>query len=154
MRNFLLLFLFCVGLMCADSDIKKAVFDLTTSNLLTFESRLVKGVAFNNSNYQSTFKELDILVVIHGDAYKFFVKDLSKTKLKVDEETLKKVKELHERLFSLVKTYNVKFMMCGVGMKSREISKENILDFIEVTPSAMIGLIDAQNDGYAYIPIH
>lgn len=154
MKKLLLILLVFLGLLGADGDAKKAVFDLTTSDLVKFEGRLIKGVAFNNAHYQTNFKELNIIVIIHGDAYKFFVKDLSKTKCKEDKELKTKAEELHKRLASLAKTYNVKFLMCAVGMKTREISKDNILGFVETTPSAMIGLIDAQNDGYAYIPIN
>lgn len=150
-KLFLVLVLF-LGLLKADGDVKKAVFDLTTSDLTTFE-RMIKAVAFSNSHYQTTFKELDIIVIVHGGAYKFFVQDISKTKCKEDKKLQAKAKEIHERLASLVKTYSVKFLMCGVGMKARNIAKENVLEFVEVVPSAMVGLIDAQNDGYAFVPI-
>lgn len=154
MKKLFLVLVVLVGLAVADGDVKKAVFDLTTSDIVRFEGRLIKGVAFNNAHYQTNFKELDIIVVIHGGAYKFFVKDLSKTKCKADKELQAKAADIHQRLASLAKTYSVKFLMCGAGMKSKEISKDNILDFVEVTPSAIVGLIDAQNDGYAYIPIN
>ncbi|ABB43537.1 conserved hypothetical protein [Sulfurimonas denitrificans DSM 1251] len=154
MKKLFLILVVLLGLARADSDVKKAVFDLTTPDIARFETRLIKGVAFNNAHYQTNFKELDIVVIIHGDAYKFFVKDLSKTECKKDKELEPKAKDIHQRLSSLVKTYNVKFLMCGAGMKARNISKENVLEFVEVTPSAIVGLIDAQNDGYAYIPIN
>lgn len=153
MKKFVLVLVLFLGLLKADSDVKKAVFDLTTSDLTTIEKRLIKGVAFNNAHYQTAFKELDIVVIIHGGAYKFFVKDISKTKCKEDKKLQAKAKEIHERLASLVKMYSVKFLMCGVGMKARNIAKENVLEFVEVIPSAMVGLIDAQNDGYAFVPI-
>ncbi|TKI71067.1 hypothetical protein FCU45_01410 [Sulfurimonas crateris] len=153
MKKLLLVLVLFLGLLKADGDVKKAVFDLTTSDLRTFENRMIKAVAFNNSHYQTTFKELDIIVIVHGGAYKFFVKDISKTKCKEDKKLQAKAKEIHERLASLVKTYSVKFLMCGVGMKAKNIEKENVLEFVEVIPSAMVGLIDAQNDGYAFIPI-
>ncbi|MDO9267141.1 MAG: DsrE family protein [Sulfurimonas sp.] len=153
MKRFIVVLIVFLGLVRADGDMKKAVFDLTTSDLTTFENRMIKAVAFNNSHYQTTFKELDIIVIVHGGAYKFFVKDISKTKCKEDKKLQAKAKEIHERLASLVKTYSVKFLMCGVGMKARNIAKENVLEFVEVVPSAMVGLIDAQNDGYAFVPI-
>jgi hypothetical protein len=153
MKNLFLVMVLFLGLLKADSDVKKVVFDLTTSNLTTIEKRLINGVAFSNKHYQSASTVLDNRVVIHGDAYKFFVKDILKTKCKEDKKLQAKAKDIHEKLASLANRYNVKFLMCGVGMKAREIEKDNILDFVEVIPSAMIGLIDAQNDGYAFVPI-
>ncbi len=153
MRGFFLIFLLFIGVAQA-SDAKKAVFDLTTSNIDTIETRLIKGVALNNAYYQDKFQDLDIIVIIHGDAYKFFVKDLSKTKISQDASSKKITKELHQRLASLANTYSIKFEMCEAGMKSRGVKKDNILEFIHPITSAMMGLIDAQNSGYAYIPLN
>ncbi|MDD3495649.1 MAG: DsrE family protein [Dysgonamonadaceae bacterium] len=151
-RLFLILVIF-VEFLSAEGVVKKALFALTTSDVSTLESRLIKGVAFNAAHYQSVNAKLDMIVVIHGGAYKFFVKDISKTKCKSDPVFQAKAKEIHEKLAALAKTYNVTFYMCGVGMKAREIKKENILEFVRVAPSAMVALIDAQNDGYALVPI-
>jgi intracellular sulfur oxidation DsrE/DsrF family protein len=142
-----------VEFLSAEGVVKKALFDLTTSELTTLEKRLIGGVAFSTAHYQSLNVKLDKIVVIHGGAYKFFVKDISKTKCKSDSGFQAKAKEIHEKLASLAKTHHVKFLMCGVGMKAREIEKENILEFVEVAPSAMVALIDAQNDGYALVAI-
>lgn len=154
MKNFFIVLALFLGLLRAEGDVQKAVFDLTASDIVTFESRMIKGVAFNASHYQSIFKELDIIVVIHGGAYKFFVKDISKTKYKEDNKLKAKSKDIRQRLASLVKTYNIKFLMCGEGMKKNGIAKDNVLEFVEIVPSAMVGLIDAQNDGYAFIPVY
>jgi intracellular sulfur oxidation DsrE/DsrF family protein len=154
MRKFLLVLLLSVGVLSGSDDLKKAVFDLTTSSINTIESRLIKGVAMNSTYYQDSFKELDVIVVIHGDAYKFFVKDISKTKIKPDGQLSKNLDDLHQRLKSLTDTYRVKFVMCEAGMKSRDVTKDNILEFVQTIPSAMMGLIDAQNSGYAFIPVY
>lgn len=155
MKRLFFALIFFIGFLGADSatNIKKVVFDLTTSNLTTLENRMIEGIVFNNAHYQGIAKKLNTVIVIHGSAYKFFVKDISKTKCKADQKLHSREKEIHEKLASLAKNYNVKFLMCGVGMKSREIKKDNILKFVKIVPSAMIALIDAQNDGYAFVPI-
>ncbi len=153
MKKLLLVLLLFLGVLKAESDVKKALFDLTTSDLATIEKRLINGIAFSNKHYKSVGGGVDIRVVIHGGSYKFFVKDVSKTKCKEDKKLQAKEKEIHKKLRMLADTYDVKFLMCGVGMKARVIKKDNILDFVEVIPSAMIGLIDAQNEGYAFVPI-
>lgn len=149
---FLILALF-LGMLRAENDVVRAVFDLTTADVTLFENRFIKGVAFHKTHYENKFKELELIVVIHGGAYKFFVKDLSKTAIKVDAKELAILNSLKQRIESLVKTYNVKLQMCGLGMKKHEIKEDNIYEFIEVVPSAMVGLINAQNSGHAYIPI-
>lgn len=154
MKKLFLVLVILLGLLRADGDTKKAVIDLTTSDLAKIEGRLIKGVAFNNAHYQSDSKGLDTIVVIHGEAYKFFVKDIAKTKCKKDKEFEAKAKEIHQKLELLTKNYSVKFQMCGVGMKLKEINKDNVVEFVEIIPSAMVGLIDAQNNGYAFVPIY
>lgn len=154
MKRLLLFLVIFAEFLSAEGVVKKALFDLTTSELATLEKRLIGGVAFSTAHYQSVNAKLDKIVVIHGGAYKFFVKDISKTKCKADPAFQAKAKEIHAKLASLAKTYHVKFLMCGVGMKAKGIEKENILAFVKVAPSAMVALIDAQNEGYAFIPIN
>lgn len=151
-KIFLILALF-LGILRAEDGVMRAVFDLTTADATLFESRFIKGVAFHKAHYESKFKELEIVVVIHGGAYKFFVKEIGKTAIKIDAKEAAVLGDLKQRIESLVKTYNVKLQMCGMGMKKYEIKEDNIYEFVEVVPSAMVGLIDAQNSGHAYIPI-
>lgn len=151
-KIFLILALF-VGMLRAEDNVVRAVFDLTTADATLFESRFIKGVAFHKAYYESKFKELEIVVVIHGGAYKFFVKEIGKTAIKIDAKEAALLHDLKQRIESLVKTYNVKLQMCGVGMKKHKIKEDNIYEFVEVVPSAMVGLIDAQNSRYAYISI-
>ncbi len=43
--------------------------------------------------------------------------------------------------------------MCEVGMKKNKLKEKNIVSFVELIPNSTIGLIDKQNEGYAYIPV-
>ena len=60
---------------------------------------------------------------------------------------------LAKRIETLAKTYNVEFLVCGVGLRKHGLEKKEFYDFVKVIPNASIGLIDKQNEGYAYIPI-
>ena len=153
MRVVVFIFVLFLGLLRAEEGVVRAVFDLTTADAALFESRVIKGVSFHKAHYESKFQELEIVVVIHGCAYKFFVKDVAQTAIKVSAKERAVLQELRHRIASLVKTYNVKLQMCGVGMKKYKIEKENIDVFVEVVPSAMVGLIDAQQSGHAYTPV-
>jgi uncharacterized protein len=146
-----------LGLLCAAqlfaSDVQKVIYDLSTSELETIENRFIKGVVANKNHYENQLQELDVRVIIHGGAYKFFVNDVSKTIFKEDKEAQKIKKDLKARLKSLATTYGVKFQMCQVGANSKKLSREDIVSFVEMVPNTTIALINAQNDGYAYVPV-
>jgi uncharacterized protein len=149
----LLTLLAFLTLLLADGETKKVVYNLTTSDVSTFEKKILKGIVANKTHYESTLDELDVAVVIHGGAYRFFVKDLNKTVYKDDAKLQKVYAELKKRIKSMAETYDVEFLMCGVGMKKNGLTKKTVVDFVEVVPNASIGLIDKQNEGYAYIGV-
>lgn len=149
----LVLFLALIGFLYADDGVKKVVFDLTTGDTEVFKQRVLWGISNQQSYYEGKLEELKVAVVIHGDAYKFFMKDLKDSPYKNDAALLKESEEIHARIQTLVKINHVEFLMCALGMKHKHIEKTNIIDNIKVIPGATIGLIDKQNEGYAYIPI-
>ncbi|MBU0631851.1 DsrE family protein [bacterium] len=152
MKKFLLLLAF-LSFLHAEDGIKKVIFDLTTGSVEVFERKVLSGIAHQKSYYEGKMEELQVAVVIHGDAYKFFVKDVNNSPFKADKELVKESTQLAARLSSLVDTYDVEFLMCNAGMKSKHITQEDIYSFVKVVPNSTIGLIDKQNEGYAYIPI-
>lgn len=152
MKKLLLLLAF-FSFLNAEEGIKKVVFDLTTGDLKVFEKKVLSGIVHQKSYYEGKMEELQAAVVIHGDAYKFFVKDVSSSPFKDDKELQKESAQLATRISSLVDTYDVEFLMCDAGRKSHKIKLENIYDFVKIVPNSTIGLIDKQNEGYAYIPI-
>lgn len=152
MKVFLsLLMLF--GFLFADSDGKKLVISLTAGDVTNFEKKILSAIVANKTYYQNSLQEIDIAVVIHGGAYKFFVKDLNDTKFKTDTKLLKVFSDIKKRTATLAETYDVEFLMCGVGMKNHNIDKSQLAEYVKVIPNSTIGLIDKQNDGYAYVPV-
>lgn len=152
MRKIIFLLLFIINISLADEN-PKVVINLTTGDLSRFNIYLLSGLANSAEYYKNQLKEIKVVVVIHGDAYKFFIKDLQNSPYKNDKELLEHQKEIISKLESLVKNYKVKFQMCEAGMKSKKINKETLYDFVELIPNAFIGLVDWQNKGYAYIHI-
>ncbi len=152
MRKILLFFVLLSSLI-AEEGVKKVVFDLTTGDPKVFEKKILSGIAHQKAHYEGKLQELEVAVVIHGGAYKFFVKELQKTEYKNDTELVKKHADFAKRLASLVDTYEVSVYMCEVGRKGHKLDKNNIYDYVEYVPNSTIGLIDKQNEGYAYIPI-
>lgn len=152
MKYFLLLTLF-LSFLHAQEDTKKVVFDLTTADIGVFKQRVLSGIVNQKAYYEGKFQELDVAVVIHGNAYKFFIEDVKKSAYKNDKELIAQQEELKKRIKSLVSNYHVEFLMCSSGMSKINLAKEQIYPFIQFVPNAAIGLIDKQNSGFAYIPI-
>ena len=146
---FLMIFSFSYA---QEDEVKKVVFDLRTGDLKKFEE-LINGIAKHIDYYRNRLEDLKVVVVAHGNSYKFFLKDLSKTPYKNDKELLKKHKELYERLKNLHDFYGVKFEICELGMKARKLDIKNLYKFVKPVYSALTGLVEWQNKGYAYMPI-
>ena len=136
----------------ADEENLKVVYDLTTKNIAKIKQNILKGIVAHKTYYQGEFKELDVTVVIHGGAYRYFLKDLKGTKYESDIKLVNEFTSLKKRLKSLAETYDVEFLMCGVGVKTRKLTG-NIVPFVKVIPNSSIGLISKQNEGYAYLPV-
>ena len=137
----LIIFLSLIMSIYANDESLKVVYDLTTSDLKTFEKKLIKGIVANKTYYQRDFKELEVAVIIHGGAYKFFMKHSA-----VEDE-------IKKRVSSLAETYDVKFYICKVGLEKRKIKEKDLLPFVKIVQNASIGLIDKQNAGFAYLPV-
>ena len=138
----------------ADEEVvKKVVYNLTTGDINKLERNLIGGIITHTTYYQSKLEELEVRVVIHGDAYKFFMKDLNNTAYAYQPKLLAKKSDLQKRLSTLSKQYDVKFLVCEAGVKSRKLNKKAFYPFVSMVANAAIGLIDAQNEGYAYLEI-
>jgi intracellular sulfur oxidation DsrE/DsrF family protein len=142
-----------LSMLKADEGTVKVVFDLTTSDLQAFERKVLSGIAVHKAHYEGTFKELEVAVVIHGGAYKFFVKEAKHPLLKKEKELLEAHNTLSKRIASMSETYDVTFLICHSGMKKKKLDRKDIYDFVEIVPTSTIGLIDKQSEGFAYIPI-
>lgn len=116
MKFLIILFLLSLSLIAEDNT-KKVVFDLTSGSIESFEKKVLSGIAFHKVYYESKLEDLEVSVVIHGDAYKFFLKDLSKSKYKNESELNKKYKSIAKRIKSLSSMYDVEFLICASGVK-------------------------------------
>jgi len=138
--------------MFAESS-AKVVYDLTTKNIKAFEMKILKAIVANKAHYESKLKELDVTVVIHGGAYRYFTVDSTKTKYKTDTALMASYSDLKKRIKSMSDTYDVEFLMCGAGMPKHGLKAKDIVPYVKIIPNSTIGLIERQNEGYAYIPV-
>jgi uncharacterized protein len=148
-----ILFLSLFSFIYAEEGVKKVVFDLTSGDLGVFKQKVLSGISAQKSYYEGKLEELKAVVIVHGEGYKFFVKDLQNSPYKDETALQKESQEILTRTQSLVNTYNVEFLMCASGLNHHKIDVSNIYSFVKIIPNATIGLIDKQNEGYAYIPI-
>ncbi len=152
MKKIILLLAF-VGILSANDETAKLVLDLTTSSVSQFEKHILKGLVVHKTHYQNNLKELEVAVVIHGGAYRFFVKDLQSSMFKDDKELAKVYADFKKRIATMSDTYDVEFLMCKAAMKRNKLEKKDIVEFVKLVPTSTIGLIDKQNNGFAYIPV-
>lgn len=137
----------------AFSDTQKIVVDLTTGDIETFKTRLLSGLPGTIKYFTDRGDRVDAAVVIHGDAYKYFVENLENTKFWADEQLANAQEELRKKLTDMRKTYGITFEMCQTGMSKRGILSADIYKFVIPIKSATAGLVAWQNKGHAYIPI-
>jgi intracellular sulfur oxidation DsrE/DsrF family protein len=153
MKSIFLWLLISFSILSAEEPSVKVVYDLTTKDLASFERKFLKAVVVNKAYYEASLKELDVTVVIHGGAYRFFVIDPTKSLFKKDKALIENYKTLAKRIKSMVDTYDVEFLMCGASMSKNELEAKDIYSFVKIIPNSTVGLIDKQTEGYAYIPL-
>ena len=131
----------------------KVVYDLRTGDVKIITSKLqsIKAVA---NHYINKKKEYKIAVVIGGDAYKFFVDDIQFSPYDNDAELKALKPKIGPKIKELAEVYDVNFTICDVGIEYRAIPEDALYEFVEAKETRSIYLIEFQNNGYAYIPIH
>jgi len=136
-----------------EESVKKVVYNLTTGDIKQLERRLIGGIISHTTYYQSKLEELDVRVIVHGDSYKFFMKDFNNTAYAYDPKLVAAQKDLGKRLGTLANQYGVIFQVCESGVKHRKLNKKAFYPFASMVHNAAVGLIDAQNEGYAYLAV-
>jgi len=157
MKNFkwliLGLFLFSGLAIAETTEVRKVVFDLTSGDSERIESRIVGNIKYLTKHYNKLGIEFKAVVVISGDSYKYFIKDLDNSPFKGDAKLAKAQKVLAPLFQELADKYNVRFDMCGGGMRARDIKAESLYEYVHTDKMKYIYLIDWQNLGYAYLAI-
>ncbi|RUM76335.1 MAG: hypothetical protein DSZ11_00690 [Sulfurovum sp.] len=153
MKKVVLYIMIGLSLLSAQEPSAKVVYDLTTKDLASFERKILKAIVANKTYYEGKLKELDVTVVIHGGAYRFFTIHPKKSIYKEDKALIENYQTLAKRIKSMVDNYAVEFLMCGAGMPKNSLEAKDIYRFVKIIPNSNIGLIDRQNEGYAYIPV-
>lgn len=152
MRILIVLFLCMVSFSFAET--KKIMIDLKTGDFESFDKAFLSGLPGTIEYFATQGDSVEVAVVIHGDAYKFFVQKLSNTSYGLDESLAKHQESIQQRLEEMVKKYRIRMEVCMSGMHKRGILSEDLYPFVTPIKSAMVGLVKWQNEGYAYVPLH
>ena len=131
----------------------KVVYDLTSGDSVKIEKQLINSIRALSIYYKEENVELKVIVVISGNAYKYFVNDLNSSPYSGDKELVKVQEKFKDRLTRL-NDKGVTFNMCATGMRARDIAKDTLYKYVNADVMKSVYLIGAQNDGYAYMPIH
>ncbi len=148
---FLGLLLSLTSLMATE---QKVVFDLTSGDVATIEKHLIKNIEGLAGYYKANDIDFKAVVVISGNAYKYFVQDLKNSRFKGKLKVERAQKTLEPLLEKLHTEYGVEFDMCKAGMKARNIDKKVLYSYVKTDLNKSVYLIKWQNDGYAYLPVH
>lgn len=90
--------------------------------------------------YDSDVMDSSIIVVIHGEAIKFFAL-----------ENNKRYEHLMRRAKSLTVGTTIEFRMCRAAAKLMNYEAKHIQDFVYMVPMADAEIVYLQNRGYAYL---
>ena len=127
---------------------------MTAGEIGKFDHRLVGAIERMAAWYEEQGRALKVAVVIHGDAYRLFVKDLASTPLEMDAEVAKTAAARAKTIARLHDELGVVFEVCGFGMKKHALTPDMLMPNIDVAPNAAIALVEWQNRGYAYLAVH
>ena len=147
-----LVFSVCLSVSYAQSA--KVVYDLTSGDSAKIEKHLINSIRALGKHYKEEKIELKVIVVISGDAYKYFINDLEKSPYALEQDVIEVQKKFKTRLKDLNEIYGVTFNMCSSGMRARKIDQNTLYHYVHADVMKSIYLIEAQNNGYAYMPIH
>ena len=146
-----LILVMCISLYAREH---KVLLDVQTGNPKLFEKNLIDRVIGIHAYYTMQGEKVKIAILISGNAYKFFMKDTAGSLYSLNKNFANVRESLQVKLRLLSTQYNVVFQTCEKGMKRRDISQDELVDFVIPVYSYTIALIAWQNDGYAYLPIH
>jgi len=116
----------------------KVIYNVTTSNEITVEKSLLNSIAVLKEHYKTQGDSLDAVVIISGGSYRYFRQDIKNN--------------LYPKIVTLVES-GVKFEVCSMGMKKRDITKVMLYPFVTPVFNRTASLIEWQSRGYSLVNV-
>ncbi|WP_455757219.1 DsrE family protein [Sulfurimonas sp.] len=143
MKNiFLLLFILFTALQAKEY---KAVFDCSSSDAGYIKSRMWL-INKTMNMIEDSGDKANFVITLHGGCVAMVVKDYD---MIVDEKDLSSIAQAQKQLTHLIKDRDVDVTVCAMSLAANAIDKEDVLEFIKISPNSFVDTIGYQNDGYA-----
>ncbi len=126
----------------------KVVFDIMNSpnDLSQLNTSIETAARFLNMHGQNgvSSEQMKVALVVHNKASKDIItNEAYRKRYGVDNPNARMVSQLMEA--------GAEFIFCGQSSKSRDLPKEDTLDGVQLSLSAMTALVQLQNEGYRLI---
>ena len=150
MKTFLVLISLITAIYAAEY---KAIFNLTSPDKHAMQNSLIGTINGLKQHYKEQGDNLEVVVIISGGAYKYFIQDINNSPYKNDKTMPAIQDKFKDQLHSLVAS-GVKFEVCGLGLKKNKINKDILYPFVKPVYSRSASLIYWQSKGYSLISVH
>ena len=91
----------------------KVVYSLTSQDPQALRDKLIDAIPMMAAHYKQQKRGLRATIVVHGEAYRFVLKNLESTPYKDDAAAKKAQAEIRVALERLVRTYGVRIEVCA-----------------------------------------
>jgi len=125
----------------------KAVFDCSSSNERFILSRLFL-IQKTAENFKEDNLNYKFEITMHGGCVLFLKKKLS------DFPKKKRliIQDIQNQLEILKELYGIEIKACNIALSRFNLSKKDILDFVDIVKNSWQEIIILQNNGYALVP--
>jgi len=132
---------------CEELSEARAVWDFTTGDPRRFFDR-VQLMLLALRRFREHGVTPQFVVLLHGPATKFAVRDLAGTKFAGDDAEM--LPEIHAALGEFT-TQGGRIEVCEIAMQRSQVGRDRLLPFAEVEENVFLNSIALQNRGYAYV---
>ena len=132
----------CKGLVSA-----RAVWDFMTGDARRFLDR-VRLMLLAMQRFREQSIATEFVVLLHGGATKFAARDFGGTKFAGDDAT--SLDQIHAALAEFT-AQGGRVEVCEIAMQRSDITRANLVPFVEVEENVFLNSIALQNRGYAYV---
>lgn len=139
------IFLLLLTISISQAKEYKAVFDCSSKNAAFVTSRMFL-IERTMDMIEQNGDTVEFALTIHGGCAPIVSKNFDEV---VDEKDIQHVKRSQEQLIRLSKEKGVKITVCAMSLNANTIEKEEVLEFVKISPNSFIDTIRYQNDGYA-----
>ncbi len=139
------IFLLLLTLSLAQAKEYKAVFDCSSKNAAFVTSRMFL-IERTMDMIEQNGDSVEFALTIHGGCAPIVSKNFDEV---VDEKDIEYVTKSQKQLIRLAKEKGVKITVCAMSLNANTIEKEEVLEFVNISPNSFIDTIRYQNDDYA-----